>query len=303
MGNVVAFKREQDTNDRIKAALDVLPIAISWCRLDDGRLEFMNSEFINLFGYSPRQFPDVFGIVRTIHADAEVAEVELALLRELIGSVIADRIDVPAKEVLCRRVDGTTFVGRFSAVILPESNMALATFVDISDAKERERYLEKLATEDALTGLMNRRAFDQRLTALLPQQRRDDRLALLMIDLDGFKKVNDTIGHHAGDEVLRQFAAILRSSLRREDIACRWGGDEFAVILVTPCDATAVRQVADRVRKQLYRPLSIERQTVLIGASIGIAHYPDDAGTASDLYRLADERMFADKTRIRRGDA
>ncbi len=152
-----------------------------------------------------------------------------------------------------------------------------------------------LALFDALTDLPNRSLLHDRLTQALAQARRDrGHVALLVMDLDRFKEVNDSFGHHAGDELLRQIGPRLAAPLRETDTVARLGGDEFAVLLPA-ADAAAARDVASRVLRSLAQPFVVEGQALDVGASIGIAIAPDHGDEAAVLLQHADVAMYAAK--------
>jgi diguanylate cyclase (GGDEF)-like protein len=158
---------------------------------------------------------------------------------------------------------------------------------------EHSKYL---ALHDELTGLPNRRLFLDRLAIAVERARRmGSKTALLVVDLDHFKRVNDSLGHHAGDIILRQVGAVFTSRVRRSDTVARTGGDEFCVILEEPTDRAQARQVAHSLMVKLNQPQSVEGHTVWIGASIGIAVFPDDANDIEALCVAADLRMYSDK--------
>ncbi|GLQ96185.1 sensor domain-containing diguanylate cyclase [Dyella mobilis] len=155
---------------------------------------------------------------------------------------------------------------------------------------------QHLAHHDVLTGLPNRRLFQDRISGAMERARqRHGRTAVLAIDLDGFKEVNDTLGHHAGDEMLQQVARLFEASLRRVDTLARTGGDEFSVILEGPITRKQAAEVAGMLKELLQEPLPVAGRSMQIGASIGLAMFPDDAQTPDKLSILADERMYAAK--------
>ncbi|MDE3201589.1 MAG: GGDEF domain-containing protein [Acidobacteriota bacterium] len=158
---------------------------------------------------------------------------------------------------------------------------------------EHSKYL---ALHDELTGLPNRRLFLDRLSIALERARRaGTKAALLVVDLDHFKRVNDTLGHHAGDTILRQVGTIFSSRVRRSDTVARTGGDEFCVILEEPTNRAQARQVAHSLMLQLNQPQKVDGHTIWVGASVGIAIFPDDAGDIESLCIAADLRMYSDK--------
>jgi diguanylate cyclase (GGDEF)-like protein len=161
---------------------------------------------------------------------------------------------------------------------------------------ERLRESERRAHTDDLTGLSNRRHLLDRLDAALES---GHELALLLIDLDGFKELNDTLGHHAGDDVLRQIGPRLKEAVREQDTLARLGGDEFALVLPTS-DETAASAAGVRVRAALERAFHVEGITTHVDASIGIALHPAHAQTALGLLQRADVAMYEAK-RMRTG--
>jgi diguanylate cyclase (GGDEF)-like protein len=153
-----------------------------------------------------------------------------------------------------------------------------------------------LAFHDELTGLPNRRLFQDRLTVALERARRtNDRAALLLIDLDRFKQVNDAWGHHTGDLLLQQVSLLFSGRVRTCDTVARTGGDEFSVILEGISSNEGAQQVAESLLENLTEPLEIDGRTIHIGASIGVAVYPDDALEMEALCIAADMRMYDEK--------
>jgi diguanylate cyclase (GGDEF)-like protein len=153
-----------------------------------------------------------------------------------------------------------------------------------------------LALHDELTGLPNRRLFQDRLASAVERARRTGtQTALLLVDLDHFKQVNDTLGHHIGDLLLKRVAAICSGRVRRSDTVARTGGDEFSVILEEPASHADAEHVAQSLIELLKEPLELDGHTVRIGASVGIAVFPDDAAEMEALCIAADLRMYGNK--------
>lgn len=168
----------------------------------------------------------------------------------------------------------------------------------LEDQIEHNQYL---ALHDDLTGLPNRRLFQDRLNGALDRARRTgSRAALLLIDLNNFKQVNDTAGHHVGDLLLKRVSAIFAGRVRRSDTVARTGGDEFALILEEPISRDAAERVGETLMRLLEQPFELEAHTVLTAGSVGIALFPDDAREGDELCIVADRRMYADK-RTERG--
>ncbi len=153
-----------------------------------------------------------------------------------------------------------------------------------------------LALHDELTGLPNRRLFQDRLASALERSRRTGtQTALLLIDLDHFKQVNDTLGHHAGDLLLQHVASTFAGRVRRSDTVARTGGDEFCVILEEPITRADATIVADTLIQKLKEPLALGDHQVRVGGSVGIAVFPDDASDSETLCIAADMRMYNNK--------
>ena len=153
-----------------------------------------------------------------------------------------------------------------------------------------------LALHDELTGLPNRRLFQDRLSNAIERARRTgSQTALLVVDLDHFKMVNDTLGHHTGDLLLQHVASVFASRVRRSDTVARTGGDEFSLILEEPINHADANQVASSLMNLLKEPIELHDHLVHVGASVGVAIFPDDATTLESLCIAADLRMYDEK--------
>jgi diguanylate cyclase (GGDEF)-like protein/PAS domain S-box-containing protein len=159
--------------------------------------------------------------------------------------------------------------------------------------KAAEQNLRFVASHDPLTGLFNRNIFDERLHQALAQAARFERsLSLLFIDLDGFKLINDTHGHNAGDALLAELAARLRNTLREGDVIGRMGGDEFVVLIEEFTEVSQVAEVAKKLLDTVTRPFVLHGQSCQVTASLGISIYPDDGSDAQTLLKNADMAMY-----------
>jgi diguanylate cyclase (GGDEF)-like protein len=154
---------------------------------------------------------------------------------------------------------------------------------------------DEAAHHDALTGLPNRRLLDKRVDAALSHPSPTRQLALLMLDLDGFKAVNDGVGHAAGDELLKEVGQRLRDAVRTRDLVVRLGGDEFVVFIEKLEDKAEVREVAARILTAVAEPFDIAGETIRIGVSIGICFATSDYVTLSTMLRHADKALYAAK--------
>ncbi|MFW3172473.1 putative bifunctional diguanylate cyclase/phosphodiesterase [Geodermatophilus sp. CPCC 206100] len=231
---------------------------------------------------------------------------------ELVEFCGIDRAEAEAVLQTCLRADGTVVDAELPAVLSgrsrwlgvrlvdlrrdPDVGGVVIHLTDITDRKQAEAALAHQASHDALTGLANRALFADRVDqALARRARGGPSAAVVFIDLDGFKSVNDTLGHSAGDALLIEVAGRLRSAVRAGDTVARLGGDEFAVLVVQSGDGTGeVEATAARVLDVLARPLWLAGQRVDISGSVGIAVAHDDASGAS-LVRDADIAMYAAK--------
>ncbi|MFQ5619756.1 MAG: PAS domain S-box protein, partial [Rhodospirillales bacterium] len=180
---------------------------------------------------------------------------------------------------------------------------SLAVMIDVTERKRAEAHIEHLALHDSLTDLPNRFLFHDRLQNAVAQvERTDSALALLFLDLDDFKDVNDTLGHAAGDELLKAVAERLKSYLRDSDTVgrhnttlARLGGDEFTILLTNLSDPVGAATVSDRIIEDLSRPFAIGGNVIHTGACIGIAVYPSHGGTPEELLKKADLALYRSK--------
>lgn len=204
-------------------------------------------------------------------------------------------------EVVNKRKDGQLYDEALTITPVRDRNGRLAHFVavkeDITARKRQEHELQRLASTDPLTGVRNRRAFMERLEAELARVRRYGKpAALLMLDLDHFKRVNDSYGHAAGDTVLRQFAALVRAALRQTDSFGRLGGEEFAVLL-PETELSGAAELAERMRAQLERtPIEAGGQALHITASIGLTLLESTDPHADTALARADDALYRAKS-------
>ncbi len=165
-----------------------------------------------------------------------------------------------------------------------------------SELNIQKDQLQFLSEHDSLTGLLNRRAFEKLLeNAIVKASRTKVKLALLFIDLDSFKAINDTQGHCAGDEILKQVAIRLEASIRQSDFAARLGGDEFVVCLDLIDEYDFVPEKVKQIIKRLGQPIDFEGLNLTVGVSVGISYFPAQTSNIHHLMTLADEAMYQAK--------
>jgi len=203
-------------------------------------------------------------------------------------------------EIWNKRKNGEIYPEWLSISTVHDKNNGISNFVaifsDISEKKENEQRIYHMAHHDALTGLLNRNMFNLELNeALVSASKCNGLLAVLYIDLDHFKKVNDTLGHPVGDELLKIIAKRLTNLLRSSDQVCRIGGDEFIVLLQNITQADHASKIAQNIIDQLTQPINLAKRELFIGASIGVAMFPQDAMNADDLVCNADAALFRAK--------
>jgi diguanylate cyclase (GGDEF)-like protein len=228
---------------------------------------------------------------RDAHGAATIAHRRVAYQRVRRGAGNANDWLV----VVASRTAQPSLLGSFTAgpIALVVFALLLAAFALLGG---RARTLRHEADTDQLTGLANRRAFLRRLDTALRHAGKDDRsVALLMIDLDHFKELNDTMGHHTGDLLLQQVGPRLRQALREADTLARLGGDEFAVVLTDLPDRDTAERVAQRIRALLAEPFLLEELAMHVSASIGIAQFPEHANDGGTLLQRADVAMYQAK--------
>jgi diguanylate cyclase (GGDEF)-like protein/PAS domain S-box-containing protein len=258
---------------------DSNPIPMIVCALDDERILGVNEAAVAHYGYSSVEFENL--TIRQVQA--------FATERPWAQNLSSD--EQAARTWKHVRADGTLIdLAIYSRhLVYGEKPAVLLALIDITERKRAEARLTFMAQHDALTGLPNRNLLRQRMDEMLLHARRSsDKAAVLILGLDNFKAVNDTLGHGIGDKLLRAVAKRLRSMLREEDTLARLNSDEFAVVqsgMARPEDAALL---ARRLREALGDPYLLDGHSVVIGASIGIAMAPSDGDESEKLLKNAD---------------
>src|SRR5690348_4619150 len=258
-----------------------------------GAIVFANARAETLTGYARAE---LVGRQVELLIPETRRESHVALRRDFYRRGVARAMGHATGDFTLRRKDGTEVPVDIS--LGPAGKNTVAVVRDVTERRRMEAALEHRALHDPLTDLPNRSLFFDRLRQALHAARRDrSQVALVMLDLDGFKAINDTLGHATGDAVLREVAGRMRLGLRATDSAARLGGDEFAWILPR---VTSRRSVEAMVRKRLaiaQEPVNLDGQTIGVGVSAGLAMYPDDGQDPDTLMRQADRAMYSVKRR------
>jgi diguanylate cyclase (GGDEF)-like protein/PAS domain S-box-containing protein len=281
----------RDSDVRTQAVLDNVSDGIFI--LDEGGLiESVNRSVGRLFGYyaeEPVGHPFAFMIAPECREGFH--SLDPAPPRPHAGADAAAR----TLETLGSRKDGSTFAIELERGEIKhgQRRLALISVRDISERKAYTEALEHLALHDELTGLANRTLFGDLLSQALSSARRaDEPRALLMIDLDGFKQVNDTLGHEQGDALLRQVGERLVAALREGDTVARLGGDEFGILLADASDLSAAVAVALQVQHACELEFVVNDEAIDVSPSIGIALFPEHGGSPAELLHSADLAMY-----------
>ncbi|MCF6330244.1 MAG: EAL domain-containing protein [Sulfurimonas sp.] len=196
------------------------------------------------------------------------------------------------------KVDKTMFLAnvKLSLISLNAKEVIYTSWQDITEEKKLQDSLNRQANYDSLTSLPNRILFHDRLTqGILKAKRKNTKLALLFLDIDNFKQINDSFGHETGDDVLKYFSKLLKCQIRSEDTLARLGGDEFTIILENINTADDVSLLAQKIVNTMVEPIVINGNSLSISASIGISMYPQDSTEEKNLLKYADIAMYKAK--------
>ncbi len=283
-----AERQARDSEQRLRRILETSPVGIVVVSAHTGRLLFVNKRIAQLAGMR-----------RKILNQKTLSDliVQPNDLQELMTELDAQGC-VTDYELEMRNLHGAPFWALVTIRQLSfEAESALYIWVyDISEQKRTSQRLARLASMDDLTGLANRRGLHDHLRRTLAHANRSSKpLAVLYLDLDGFKAVNDLSGHEAGDRVLRAVGARLKANLREEDMLARVGGDEFATVLVDIAEPAMAEKVAEKLIEALREPFATDAGAARIGASVGIAHHRGQSDTADVLLGRADRAMYRAK--------
>lgn len=206
------------------------------------------------------------------------------------------------REMIGKRRDGTTYIGEEKVTPLRDAGGAVTHFVsvlhDVTHSRQALQQERLLASQDILTGLAGRAHIIALLSgAIAEAQRFRQMLAVLFVDLDGFKHINDSYGHHIGDAVLKAVAARLRGAVRCSDTVARFGGDEFVILLPKVRRRSVALRIGRQIVEQLAKPVAVGADCHGVSASVGVAFYPQHGSTCESLLISADQAMYMAKGR------
>jgi len=302
----VARRELEETQSKYGALVEQIP-AIVYVDLADERMSstYVSPQIQELLGVSPEEYiadPDLWASL--LHPEDRGEAVETYLRGRESGQPFVFEYRLVGR-------DGRVVWFRDSAIVLPDAEgrpqLIQGVMLDITERKAAEAQIAYLAYHDKLTGLPNRAMFDELLGLSLARARRNDLgVAVVSVDLDNFKLVNDSLGHEAGDALIGQLAERLRYATRETDLVCRPGGDEFLLLLAdidrTPPmlggqDGASIvaESIAVRVQQALREPFEVGDTELYLTASLGISVFPIDADGALDLMKNADAAMFRSK--------
>jgi len=289
----IALLQVKSYAEELELAAGVFTHALEGIMITDpfGTILSVNPAFSAITGYAPDEaLGKTPRLLRSDHQDEH-------FYRELWAGLQAT--GEWRGELWNRRKNGEAYLQWTSiTTILNEAgkpHRRIAVMTDITEERRKEEHIRHQAYHDSLTGLPNRSLLHNRVEhAIKSAERNSARFALLFIDLDRFKIINDSLGHLAGDQLLREAARRMSDSVRGSDTVARLGGDEFVILAPIDASADAV-QVAEKIIHEISNPFEIQQQTLYVGASVGISVYPADGADVATLLRNADVAMYAAK--------
>ncbi|MFK2827152.1 sensor domain-containing diguanylate cyclase [Bacillus sp. B190/17] len=281
-----AIQRHQEKEEHYRNLIERFPEAIFVHRR--GEIIFTNKAGVRLLGANSMNDLLNHNWKNYIHYTPE----ELNLIKKKLNEDRIINFQIKAK-----RLDGQLIDLEITSTSIEFEGVSAREFIarDITKRKKQENMIQKLVYQDTLTKLPNRRAFMDKLEqSLILSQKNKTNLAVMFIDLDGFKKVNDNLGHDTGDELLKRVSALLKDCVRNNDFVARLAGDEFTILL-PEANKQDSSLIADKIIKKLNVPIYILGEKVQVTSSIGISLYPQNGNDATVLIKKADESMYQAK--------
>ena len=285
----------RDSEARWKLALESVGDGVWDLQVQTGE-EYLSPQLLSMYGYAEGELPTAMGELDLCTHPDDVAQMQRHRQEHLDGLTPTYSNE---HRVLCK--DGSwRWVHSRGMVISRDAQgrplRMIGTHTDITERKTAEELIWQQAHFDPLTGLPNRRMMQERLTQELKKCRRDGwQLAVLFIDLDHFKEVNDTLGHDQGDTLLMEAAQRIQACLRETDTVARMGGDEFTVIITELADAAHLQTILPKLLQTLSAAFQLGNDQVYVSASMGVTVYPTDGITIEDLFKNADQALYVAK--------
>jgi diguanylate cyclase (GGDEF)-like protein/PAS domain S-box-containing protein len=287
-GNKTPEKSRQEPSESSDLAQALLRCAGTGIYIvQDGKFQYVNSLFQEMTGYSELELLGQYSLNLVYPEDREI-------VREKAIESLKGGSSVPFEYRFVRKNGEIIWVlEKVTSAEYKGKQATVGSFMDITGRKQLEQKLADMATHDPLTGLPNRLLLSDRLTVGLAQaQRNDTKLAVMMLDLDRFKTVNDTFGHGVGDELLRAAGERLTGIIRKSDTVARMGGDEFVVLLLQIAKMEDAVKVAQKILDAFRKPFVLGAYRIHTTTSIGIAIYPEDGEDVETLFKNADTAMY-----------
>lgn len=283
----------RQSEDRFRSVMAEAPLPMI-IHAEDGEVLGINKAWVETTGYMHAEIPTIKSWAEKAYGE-RAAETLESISRLYTATLRADQGE---RKIICK--DGSTRIWHISAapvgVLADGRRYVVSMALDVTEQKLAQAQIEFLAYHDALTQLPNRLlAKDRMELAILAADRTQTKSALLFLDLDNFKTINDSLGHVVGDALLKQVAIRLRDSVRDTDILSRQGGDEFLIVLGGITDSDAIMVVAEKILESLTQPFDIEHHELSTSLSIGVAVYPDDGSDFDTLLKKADTAMYQAK--------
>lgn len=282
--DITSFSHLIANDPRLQIYNDTVPAGILILRIEDGSVLFSNNAFNEIFGVKGSS---------VLGSNWETFFVDPDDRRKLLVKFVEEE-EVRGMELQLRRFDESIIWGQVSLSEIPidDEGLLLFAFTDITALKNAEEEIRRLANHDPLTMLPNLRLFGHLSSKVISRSKRNNyESAVMFIDLDHFKEINDTLGHEAGDEVLKEVAKRLLASVRETDSVARIGGDEF-VIMLENLGSSLAHEIGQRIVDDLSKAFMLTEGNAYIGASIGIALFPQNGDNSETLIKAADRAMY-----------
>lgn len=290
ISNLVSRRLLEDVKtekEKYNTTFNSSPYAIMLTRLSDGKIFEVNTGFVLISGYQPAEVIGKTSLEMDLWIRAED--------RRVITTALAEGHEVNAVEMQFQAKNGRLITGIVSSkIIIAHGEKCLVTSIsDITEMNAIKNQLLALATHDSLTGLPNRILFYDRFEiAKAGAQRNNQKIAVISLDVDHLKEINDGFGHDAGDKVLVTISNRVSAVLRKMDTFARFGGDEFMILLTEVDTDTVVAQIAEKIQAAVAVPIDHGKNSIRVTASTGIALYPNDGSEIDELIKKSDQVMY-----------